>query len=427
MVSNIRQLYAGMPCPAEKVFEVHSLSEDDTVALSASLDTGEFIRVFPSVEIVRLVNCRHLAKLPPNTRFPLSLRDVYITGTRIQELPDLSYLTNLEVADFRDNHVEQLFSAHNSFNANVRTIDLSYNKIHVISDYAVFPGESIVDLSFNFLTVPSPDAMRFSTHHNEIPPREAVRSILYAFDSATETWVSPRTGATMPPVQNFLPMSLYPHVYPHDVPRPTINVYQGSQNVHNSSVQKSSSDAICAIMNMAKELERTRRTNALTGMSLVRAVNTIFYKKVLFIFKWPIKFASTPNLHDWVINCTSVHSRMNVTFEELLGAVWAVIETHSFRDTLRERLAEELRDAMGLCFTGRMTRVINSLQGLVDGIRIVVSPRERLQAAAAQIVKRKATTKDVDALQHELVGVIDDVPDITQSERDAWIDAFNDA
>lgn len=424
---HLHNLLAGIPQRDQKVFEVHRLTEEETALLTSSLETGNFIRVFPAVEIMRIVDCRHLTAIPPNTRFPVYLRDLHITGARIQELPDLSYLPDLEIADFRDNHIVSL-KPDATFHANVRTIDLSYNKIRVIPDYAVFPGESIVDLSFNYLTVPSPDPLRFSTHHNEIPPRDEVRSVLYALDGTTGQWISPRTGSTLyvPFAEPFAEYPFAEYRIAANNQRPTVpktNFYQGSQNVHGTTVQNSSLDAIQTIMTMAKTLR------TLKGMALVNAVNTIFYKKILFIFPWPKKYSRIPNLHEWVVECTSVHSRLNVTFEGLLGAAWAVIEAHPFRETLRERLAEELHDAMGLCFTGRMTRVVNAMHGLVDGIRVSVSPRERLQAAAIQIVGRKASTstKDVAALQQELISVIDDVPDITQGERDAWIEAFNDA
>jgi hypothetical protein len=179
-------------------------------------------------------------------------------------------------------------------------------------------------------------------------------------------------------------------------------------------------------MSMAKELEKSGTKKTLTGHDLVHAVNSIFYVRFCYIFAIP-KFHRIPNIRDWVLNCTDVHSRMNVTFEELLGATWSVIDAHPFRKTLRERMAEELREAMGMCFTGRMTRIVNALQGLVDGIHITVSPRERLQAAAAQIVSRKVNGVSDPSLKQELVDVLNDVPDITPAERDAWIEAFDDA
>ena len=122
------------------------------------------------------------------------------------------------------------------------------------------------------------------------------------------------------------------------------------------------------------------------------------------------------------------------TYAELLECVWAVIEAHEHRNTLRPRLREELEESVGMCFTGRATRLLNALHGVVEGVHIGVSARDAMQARVASILNRLATSRSVPnatevvaGLRKELEGAIQECNDLMTGEREAWLDAFDDA
>ena len=48
----------------------------------------------------------------------------------------------------------------------------------------------------------------------------------------------------------------------------------------------------------------------------------------------------------------------------------------------------ELHESIGLCFTGRMNRLVNSLAGIVDGIKVSFSVAEQLQLESSKIIER---------------------------------------
>jgi hypothetical protein len=67
----------------------------------------------------------------------------------------------------------------------------------------------------------------------------------------------------------------------------------------------------------------------------------------------------------------AVYGDVHMTLATVFTKVWSYIKNHEFREELVKRLIEELEDTMGLCSSGYITRMINSLSGITDlGISI---------------------------------------------------------
>ena len=77
-------------------------------------------------------------------------------------------------------------------------------------------------------------------------------------------------------------------------------------------------------------------------------------------------------------NCTEVHSIMGITFEELLKAVLIEIDTLENKDEIFEILNQEMADSICKCFTGRLSRLINCLNGFSDKVSIQISTNEEI-------------------------------------------------
>ena len=82
------------------------------------------------------------------------------------------------------------------------------------------------------------------------------------------------------------------------------------------------------------------------------------------------------------------HSIMHLTYKELFELVWTVIINHKEKSDLLERLKYELEDSFEMCFTGCMNRLINSLVGFVDGVKVSISYKEEIQMSIQRSLEK---------------------------------------
>ncbi len=73
-------------------------------------------------------------------------------------------------------------------------------------------------------------------------------------------------------------------------------------------------------------------------------------------------------------NDKTVHSTLNITFEELLLNVYSLINN----DEIFAIMNIEMNDALCKCFTGRISRLVNCLNGFDDNIKINISDNEQI-------------------------------------------------
>jgi hypothetical protein len=80
------------------------------------------------------------------------------------------------------------------------------------------------------------------------------------------------------------------------------------------------------------------------------------------------------------ISNTEVHGTFHLTFAELLVAVWSHILTYpiTVRNEIWKVMDTEMQDAECKCFTGRMSRLVNCLNGFDDRIKIQISDNEQI-------------------------------------------------
>jgi hypothetical protein len=72
------------------------------------------------------------------------------------------------------------------------------------------------------------------------------------------------------------------------------------------------------------------------------------------------------------------HFADDATYRQLAKQVMDLILAHPHRDTLLQILLIEVRDGMCTCRTGRSTRLVNALNGFVDGIGVGLSKNEEV-------------------------------------------------
>jgi hypothetical protein len=83
---------------------------------------------------------------------------------------------------------------------------------------------------------------------------------------------------------------------------------------------------------------------------------------------------------------------LNITFNELIIAVFNRIEINEHKDEIKRVLNIEMDDSICKCFTGRISRLVNCLNGFDELINIHITGNEQI----AQIidVERKQLEKE---------------------------------
>ena len=85
---------------------------------------------------------------------------------------------------------------------------------------------------------------------------------------------------------------------------------------------------------------------------------------------------------------SDIHTELEVNFQEILCHVWNRIQQHADKDEIKKILSQEMDDAECLCFTGRITRLVNSLNGFYSDIVIQINSTEQI-GNLLKIIRKK--------------------------------------
>ena len=137
-----------------------------------------------------------------------------------------------------------------------------------------------------------------------------------------------------------------------------LEVYNDAQNVHNHSIQSSITESISKITN--KPLK--------TSEEII--MNQILDDRILN--------TKTKELLIEYSNNDDYHSVLLITFKELLLHVWEVIKLNDHKEEIKAILNNEILDTECKCFTGRLSRLVNCLNGFSDLIDIKISDNQQI-------------------------------------------------
>jgi len=183
------------------------------------------------------------------------------------------------------------------------------------------------------------------------------------------------------------------------------HLVNNGQSVHISSINK----AICKSIALINELAEKHPPVENPLNYIIRPKNVLkrAYHYIFSMFSNDIT-ESNQEIQNWFFS-REIHSMHQITFAQLFEKVVRIIIHHEHKEGLIERLREELKESMGLCFTGRMNRLVNSLSGIVEGIKVSFSIEEQIQLESQQIIKRlneKAIT--IEKAKEEMVEIFND-------------------
>jgi Leucine-rich repeat (LRR) protein len=139
-----------------------------------------------------------------------------------------------------------------------------------------------------------------------------------------------------------------------------INLYNDTQNIHNSSIQ----------LTVKESINRLSEKFRLVKFNLEDLTNQILEDKVINCKERLIQYMSNKE----------EHSLLLLNFAEILWLVWQVINEFEpeTQIEIKKRLNEEIQEAECMCYTGRCNRLINCLNGFSDLVEIKIQDSSQI-------------------------------------------------
>jgi len=343
--NNIRKLSKGF----KDLTNLHSLS----------LNKNEFEHI-PSA-ILKLSNLEYLNLSDNNIKSVskklcnlVNLTELMLKNTNISYIPDeIGKLTKLIKLNATFNFIEKIPKQIEKL-TNLNTLKLSYNIIEEIPEELFkltnikeidFSKNKISTISKNVRNLTNLEQLHINTNNITVIPIEIIHCInlqLFSYNNNEIDYIPLQVMRFLNRRMNTIEME----------------VYNDNQNVHNHSIQLSISTSISKIM--ATPLKSTEEL--IMNEILTDVILTSKTKELLIEYS----------------NNQEYHSVLFITFKELLFYIWELIQENEHRNEIKAILNNEILDAEYKCFTGRLSRLLNCLNGFNDLIEIKISDNQQI-------------------------------------------------
>ena len=308
-------------------------------------------------ESLQILRCfgNKLTSLP--SKLPESLQKLYCNYNKLTELPS-NLPESLQELDCSSNNITslpsklpgslyKLYCRNNNLTSfppnlpgSLQNLDCSHNKLTELPSN--LPGSlQTLYCSDNILT-----SLPINLHE--------LRNLTYVYYINNEIeYIPPQTTRFLNRLKN------------QGLTQPKL--YNDRQNVHDHQIQESIRNSIYGVIK-----EKPSITIEDINKEIVsNAVLTEVTKRLLMEY----------------CGDDSIHGVMGITFKELLLAVWSIIRDHKDGNEIIGIMNTEMADADCKCFTGKMSRLINCLNGYDD--RVVITMAENDQIGNIIIIEKE--------------------------------------
>jgi hypothetical protein len=202
-----------------------------------------------------------------------------------------------------------------------------------------------------------------------------------------------------------------------------------SQNVHNGDIQKSFAQSVNKLLNIeAIPIDDIKSsvfeyyvTRNITKPNIGKRIRSVFGQ--LFgsvdIESSDQRFIKLLNLN---LNLSSVVQRCGVTYFEIFKKIWEITETHEHKEEMRSILRHDIWESKDVCFTGKVTKMVNSMSGFIPEINIGYSENEQINNIVIMIMRKAEIDSTInirDEVKKEL-----DLLKIDEEKQKNWLDAL---
>merc|ERR1712023_20112 len=166
-------------------------------------------------------------------------------------------------------------------------------------------------------------------------------------------------------------------------------IYQDSQNVHNRQIQQCIKDSLNRIINACHV------NGAPTYSSFEQVRNVIVNDSIL-------SPQCKTQLIEYASDQSDVHSGLGVTFAEALQYVFTRIDVNENGNEIKRILNQEMSDALCMCFTGRISRLLNCLNVMDPLVYIhIVNLSDMFTDVGQRLIKEGIYTREIHQSQYE--------------------------
>ncbi len=304
------------------------------------------------------INCRHNLLTELN-EYP-NLETLNCAMNNIKYLSEYPKLVNLEC---QCNHMESI-----NFYPNLISLQCNYNYIKEINTYPLLVSLNCVH---NHITriADQPVIVRVDCSHNNLTMLPNITSWnslqIFEYRGNEIEYVPPN-------VVRFLNQLKYK--------KNGLSVYNDSQNVHNHNIQESIRKSINNVISIKPIISYDEMFKEI----LVNPYLTEEAKKIIFDFS----------------ENQDIISEVNITYGELMHSVWCIIREHQDFKSICEIINMEMIDSLCKCFTGRISRLINCLNGFDSRVLIQMSENDQISNVIILVQQNLETNKDYTVEKH---------------------------
>jgi hypothetical protein len=183
-----------------------------------------------------------------------------------------------------------------------------------------------------------------------------------------------------------------------------VGIYDDSQNVHDSNIQSSIRKSIDLI---------------------IRDQPEISVENVLEEVQTSDKLSDLTK-HNISIFCSYTDQNINgIGYLDILTNIWCLIRKHQNKDDILPIFNEEIEGSSGLCFVGRISHLINSLNGFDPRINIEMNINHQI-ANIIETIRNRLTNNNTYTVEEHRKLVTDELKErnIEDSVIEIWVEAI---
>ena len=303
----------------------------------------------------------------------INLQYLVCSNNQIETLEPISNLTNLQKLCCSENQIETLVPIREL--TNLIELYCSSNQIDTLEPIRELINLQKLDCFDNQIETLEPisnliNLQKLYCFNNQIITLEPINNLI----NLERLWCNNNRLTSLPLfLTNFRNLTYFIYCNNNEIeyiPRPiqrlirrlenryyNRNIYTDGQNVHNHHIQ----DCIRTSIHNLLEYETKMKEETLKSEILEDNILEETTKRVL------LEYIENKDEHT-VIGCT---------FEDLLIQVWSIIKEHPESTEIKRILDQEMSDSLCKCFTGRLSRLVNVLNGYSDLVSITISDSEQ--------------------------------------------------